>query len=168
MSAKFIFTDTTNGASGSCVSSAASGTLKNGSALPGSDAGSLSAVSVGRCAGPGGPQYGLHPAGLPWHVNLSSYNATASVVRGTISHIRITELGTANCAFVLDGTSATGSDGEVPFRYTDSTGQLTLTTGGNLHFYDVSNSCLGTFKDGDTAVLSATYTMTPKQAITSP
>ena len=29
------------------------------------------------------------------------------------------------------------------FRYTDSTGQLTvLATGGNLHIYDVSSGCL--------------------------
>jgi hypothetical protein len=166
-SAKFIFTDTTNGDVGSCASSAARGTLKSGSALPGSHAGSLSAVSVGHCASPGGPQFTLHPAGLPWQVNFSSYNATAGVVRGTISHIRITALGTADCAFVLDGTSATGSDGEVPFRYTDSAGQLTLTTGDNLHFYNVSK-CLGIVNTGDAATLSATFTVSPKQAITSP
>jgi hypothetical protein len=42
-----------------------------------------------------------------------------------------------------------------------------LTTGGNLHFYD-DTGCLGIFDSGDPATLSATYTVTPKQAITSP
>jgi hypothetical protein len=43
-----------------------------------------------------------------------------------------------------------------------------LTTGGNLHYYDASPGCLGLVNDGDTAALSITYTVTPKQAITSP
>ncbi len=132
------------------VSSTASGTLKSGSGLPGSQAGSLSAVSFVHCSGAGGPNFALHPAGLPWHVNFSSYNAAKGVARGTISHIRIPE-SASGCSFLIDGTSATGSDGEVMFRYSDSTGQLTvLATGGNLHFYDVSDGCLGLFNDGDT------------------
>jgi hypothetical protein len=70
---------------------------------------------------------------------------------------------------VIDGASATAADGRVAFRYTDSTGQLKLLTGSsNLHYYDVSNGCLGIVKDRDPATLSATYTVTPKQAITSP
>jgi hypothetical protein len=70
---------------------------------------------------------------------------------------------------VIDGTGATADDGLVAFRYTDSTGQLTvLTTGGNLHFSGVTSGCLGIVKDGDPATLSVTYTVTPEQAITSP
>lgn len=70
---------------------------------------------------------------------------------------------------MIDGTSATADDGRVAFRCTDSTGQLKLLThGGNLHYYHVSNGCLGIVKDRDPATLSATYTVTPKQAITSP
>ena len=145
-STQFTFTDTTTGTVTPCVSSTASGTLRSGSGLSGADAGSLSAVSLGRCVGPlGGPIFIPKAGGLPWHVNLSWYNAAKGVVRGTVSHIRIT------------------------FRYTDSTGRLTvLTTFGNLHFYDVSDGCLGLFHDGDPATLSATYTVSPKQAITSP
>ena len=150
-----------------CVSSTASGTLKSGSGLPGSHAGSLSAVSFVNCSNAGGQRFALHPTGLPWHVNFSFYNAAEGVVRGTISHIHLTVSG--GCTAMIDGTSATGSNGKVTFRYTGSTGRLTvLTTGGNLHFYDVGPGCLGDFKDGDPATLSATYTVTPKQAITSP
>jgi hypothetical protein len=167
-SGRFTFLDTTNGTVGVCASSTASGTLKIGGGLPGSHAGSLPAVSFVHCSSPAGPNFALHPAGLPWHVNFSSYNAAKGVVRGTISHIRIPELSNG-CSFLIDGTGTTASDGEVRFTYTDSTGRLTvLATGGNLHFYHVSAGCLGLFNDGDTAALSATYAVTPKQAITSP
>lgn len=55
------------------------------------------------------------------------------------------------------------------FKYTDSTGQLTvLSTGGDLRFYHVSAGCLGLVNAGDPAALSVTYTVAAKQAITSP
>ena len=165
----FTFTDTTTGTATPCVSSTASGTLRSGSDLSGADAGSLSAVSLGRCVGPlGGPIFIPKAGGLPWHVNLSSYNAAKGVVWGTVSHIRITMSSAQGCGMAIDGTSV-GSLGRVTFRYADSTGRLTvLTTFGDLHFYDVSDGCLGLFHDGDPATLSATYTVSPKQAITSP
>jgi hypothetical protein len=69
---------------------------------------------------------------------------------------------------VIDGTSATASNGRVKFRHTDSTGRLkTLTVGGNLHFYNVSG-CAGLFNTGDPVTISANFAVTPKQAITSP
>jgi hypothetical protein len=167
MSTRFTFTDTTTGNVTVCRSSAASGTLKSGSGLPGSHAGSLSAVSILTCSGPAGPRYTLKPGGLPWHVNFSSYSAANGVAQGTVSHVHIALSGTG-CTATIDGTGATADDGQVTFKYTDSTGQLkVLTTGGNLHFYDVTG-CLGIFDSGDQATLSATYTVTPKQAITSP
>ena len=170
MSGRFIFTDTKTGTVYECISSTASGRLKSGSGLPGSHAGSLSAVSFSHCTAPGGPMYTLQPGGLPWHVNFAFYNAANRVVRGTISHLQIITGSAVGCTFVIDGTGATADDGQVTFRYTDSTGQLTaLTTGGNLHIYDVSSGCLGLSDDGDPATLSAnTFIVTPEQAITSP
>jgi hypothetical protein len=159
--------DTTTGTLLTCVRSAASGTVKSGSGLPGSHAGSLSAVRFPICnAGP--VPMTVQAGGLPWHVNLSSYNAATGVVTGAISHLQITE--TANgCSFAVDGTSGTAGDGWVPFTYTDSTGQLTvLATGGNLHTWNVSAGCLGLVNTGDRARLGGTFTVSPKQAITSP
>jgi hypothetical protein len=166
-SGQFTATDTTTGTLLQCRSSSAGGTLKSGSGLPGADAGSLSAVGVTSCGGPGS-DFRVQAGGLPWHVNLSSYNAATGVARGTIGHIRITGSGDG-CTFVIDGTSGTSSDGRVTFRYTDSTGQFKLlATGSNLHWYDVSSGCLGLVDSGDPATLSATYAVTPEQAITSP
>jgi hypothetical protein len=167
MSGRFIFTDTKTGTVFYCVSSAASGRLKSGSGLPGFHAGSLSAVGFGQCVAPGGPQYHMQPGGLPWHVSISLYNAAEGVARGTLSHLHLTMSGNT-CSGMIDGTSATADDGQVTYKYTDSTGQLRLTTGGNLHFYDVGGGCLGLASDGDPATLSVTYAVTPKQAITSP
>jgi hypothetical protein len=56
----------------------------------------------------------------------------------------------------------------VKFSYTDGTGRLTtLTTGGNLHFYNVTG-CAGLFNDNDPLTISGTFPLSPKQAITSP
>jgi hypothetical protein len=167
-SSRFTLKDTKTGAALPCASATSSGTLKRGSGLPGSHAGSLSAVGFTDCLGPGyrDIRFTLQATDLPWHLNLSSYDAAAGVVTGTVSHIQLTLSGT--CSAVIDGTSGTASDGRVRFTYTDSTGRLTvLATTGNLHFWNVS-ACLGLFNDGDRATLGGAFTVSPKQAITSP
>jgi hypothetical protein len=170
---KLVLKDTATGTVITCVAltgfpSIVRGRLKSGSGLPGSQAGSLRTASFGRCTGPDGPVFTAQAGGMPWPVNLSFYNAARGVVRGTIRHLHLT-LGGQGCDAMIDGTGATADDGQVAFRYTDSTGQLTvLTSGGNLHIYDVSSGCLGLVNDGDPATLNVTYTVTPEQAITSP
>lgn len=176
MSGKLAVADTATGSTITCLSSTASGTFRSGSGLPGADAGSLSAVSFTTCAYPVSNTllviFFLHPGGLPWQVNLSSYNAAKGVVSGTVSHVAVPLSDSASsggCHAKVGGTSASAGDGQVAFRYTNSTGKLSvLTTGGNLHLYGVSRGCLGIFHDGDPVTISATYTLSPKQAITSP
>jgi hypothetical protein len=156
-----------------CNSLSARGTLKTGGGLSGSHAGSISAVGFHTCTSPLGrfraPWADLiwvpRATGLPWHVNFSSYDRGA--VRGTISHMRI-QVATNACTAVIDGTSGTAADGTVRFRYNDGTGRLTvLTTGGNLHAFSVSG-CAGIFNNADPVTISATFTLSPKQTITSP
>ena len=167
-SGRFTFIDHTTGTTTACRAATASGTLKHGSGLPGSRAGSLSGVSIGRCSGAGGPQYTLQPTDLPWRVNLSSYDAATGVLTGTVSHLQIMVKGNG-CTAAIDGTSGTASDGQVRFTYTDSTGRLrVLATRGNLHFWNVSAGCLGLLNSGDRAALSVIFTVSPEQAITSP
>lgn len=162
------FKDTATGNTFTCTSMTASGTLKSGSALPGANAGSVPAVGFTNCTSPFGlvhTVFTLRATGLPWHVNLLSYSG--GVVTGNVSHMRITVFN-PGCSAVIDGTAAAANDGSVKFRYTDRAGALSvLTTGGNLHFYDVSG-CAGLFNSGDRATLGATFTLTPKQTITSP
>lgn len=80
-SGQITITDRTTGTLFTCVRSTASGTVKSGSGLPGSHAGSLSAVRFPTCeAGP--LPMTVQAGGLPWHVNLSAYNAATGVARG--------------------------------------------------------------------------------------
>lgn len=159
------FRDTKTGSNQTCDSMTASATLKSGSGLPGSGAGSIPAFTFNHCTGPLGETLSLTATDLPWHLNLSS--DTGGVVTGSISHMQI-KLMFPGCTAVIDGTSATASDGHVKFHYSDSTGHLTtLTTGGNLHFYNV-RGCAGLFNTGDPMTISANFAVSPKQAITSP
>ena len=166
-SGKFILTDTTTAQAPTCQSSALSGTLKSGSGLPGTGIGSITTAGFTNCTSPLGFRFTLQARDLPWHLNFSSYNATAGVVTGSISHLQM-KLTFPSCTAVIDGTSGTASDGIVKVRYTNSTGVLrTRTTGGTLHFYNV-RGCAGLVNTGDSATISATYTLSPKQTITSP
>jgi hypothetical protein len=159
------FKNTKTGTIFTCSSVAVSGTLKSGSGLSGSGAGSISAVTFPHCTGPLGVTFGLTPKDLPWHLNLAAYSG--GVAMGSISHMQI-QLAGSGCATLISGTSATASNGHVKFSYTDGTGRLTtLTTGGNLHFYNVTG-CAGLFNDNDPLTISGTFPLSPKQAITSP
>jgi hypothetical protein len=162
---KASFTDTKTRSKQTCDSMFLRATLKHGSGLSGSRAGSISAFSFNHCTGPLGITLSLTATDLPWHLNLSADND--GVVSGSISHMQI-KLAAPSCSAVIDGTSPTASDGRIKFSYSNATGHLkTLTTGGNLHFYHV-RGCAGLFITGDPMTISANFTLTPKQAITSP
>jgi hypothetical protein len=164
-SGRFVLTDTTTGEAPTCRSSALTGTLVGGSGLPG--IGSITTVGITHCSSPLGFGFTLQARDLPWRLNLSSYSATTGVVAGSLGHIQL-KLSLPSCTAVIDGTSGTASDGIVKFRYTNGTGVLrTRTAGGNLHFYNV-RGCAGVVNTGDSATISATYTVSPRQTITSP
>jgi hypothetical protein len=164
----FALRDTITGTVLSCGSSRMSGRLTAGSGLPGAGIGSITAVAY-RCPAPTGGAM-VTPRGLPWRLNLTSYKAAAGVVRGTVSGFKLTVFiyPDLSCHPVINGTSGSASDGVVTFTYIDKTGMMTISpAGGNLHWYHVQH-CLNLVKTGDPATFSATYTVSPKQAITSP
>jgi hypothetical protein len=161
----FTVKDIPTGSTLICASSALSGTLKRGSGHPGTGIGSITTVSIRECGNLG--MFTLTPGDLPWRLNLTSYNATTRTVTGSISHVHVNVSG-EQCSAVVDGTSGTAGNGIVKFTYADSTAKLkVLTTGGNLHFHNV-NGCAGLVRNGDPATLSTKFTVSPKQAITSP
>ena len=150
-----------------CTSSHLSGTLKHGGGLSGTGIGSVTSGSFTHCNGPLGLPFTLTASGLPWHVNLTSYNATTGVAAGNLSHAQL-KLAGSNCRAVIDGTSGTARDGIIRFTYTTSTATLTVLPGrGNLHFYNLSG-CAGLFTAGDPASFSGKISVSPKQTITSP
>jgi hypothetical protein len=166
---KTTLKDTTTGVAVLCQSSQLPGMLTAGSGLPGAGIGSITGAAYS-CPTPS-MRISLTPHGLPWRLNLISYNAAAGVARGTVRGLKLTFsiLENPSCSFVVNGTSGAAADGVVAVSYSDPAGPLRiLRTGGNLHFYHVRKGCLGLVGDGDPATLSATYAVTPAQAITSP
>jgi hypothetical protein len=145
----------------SCKSSDMSGTLRSGRGLAGTGIGSVGTASY-RCLTPVGTPR-LTPGGLPWRLNLASYDAGTGVSRGTISGVRLV-LSYTDCTAVVSGASAT-TGGRVPVSYANKTGTLKLLSGGTLHWYRV-HGCAGLLGDGDPASLTASYALTPKQVIT--
>jgi hypothetical protein len=167
-SGKVTLKDIPTGDTNSCESSRMSGTLKAGSGLSGTGIGSFTTAVYSLCQA--GPFPGKVTAGgLPWRLNLTSYNRSTGVAQGTISHLQINFVPSAfQCTAAVKATSGTTPDGVAPVSYTSRTGVLKiLTTGGDLHWYHVHN-CVGIIRDGDAATVSASYTISPGQVITSP
>jgi len=157
--------DTTTAAQIACRSGNLTGTLKPGSGLTGTSAGSITRAAISPCFGPGPLNWTITLLDLPWHINLLSYDRSTGLVHGTISHMEIRVKGSA-CRFVIDGTSGGASDGKVRFAYSDST-HLMKTSGGNLHIFNVTG-CAGLAASGDPVSLTAGFTLAPAQTITSP
>lgn len=155
--------DTNTGATVTCSSSAASGSLKSGSGLS-NPIGSITTITFSNCTGPLGIRFVASVTG-PFPLNANSYSS--GVTSGTITHIHGTVSGTG-CSATIDGTSATADNGTVNATFTNSTSVLkTLTTGSTLHIYNVSG-CFGLLNNGDGATFSGSYTITPHQTVTSP
>ena len=168
MAGKTTLTDTPTGATSSCQSSRMSGTLKQGSGLPGAGIGSLATAVYSLCQA--GPFPGkLTARGLPWQLNLTSYDRSTGVARGTISHFQINFAPSfIQCTAAVKATGSTTPDGVAPVSYASKTGTVKiLTTGSNLHWNHV-HQCAGIINNGDAATISASYTISPPQVITSP
>jgi len=166
MAGKTTLKDTTTDSELLCNSARMSGTLKGGIRLPGTGIGSITTATF-HCPSPIVPPIRLTARGLPWHLNMVSYNTSTNVGRGTISHLELMLTG-PSCSAVVNGTSGTTADGVAAVSYANMPGKLTIhTAGGNLHWYHVSG-CAGLLGDGDPATLSAAYTVSPKQEIISP
>jgi hypothetical protein len=157
--------DTGTGTTLKCTSSSAKGSVKSGSGLSGTGLGSITSLTFSSCTGPLGLTFTVTSSAFPWHLNASSYSS--GVTSGTLSGIHA-KLSGPSCSATVDGTSSTADNGTADATYTNSSGALkVLTTGGNLHIYGVSG-CAGLIKSGDGSTFSGTYTVSPKQTITSP
>jgi len=159
--------DTNTGTVLTCTSSSSSGTLKSGHGISGTNLGSISKLSFSGCTGPLGLTFTVTNSHFPWTLSGTAFNATSGVTTGFISGIHSKLSGPA-CTALVDGTGATANNGKVKVTYTNGTGKLkVLTTGGNLHVYNVVG-CAGLIHSGDATTFSGTYTVSPKQKITSP
>jgi hypothetical protein len=162
------FTLESAGGSLHCASSTVKAKLKSGKGLAGANAGTVTSASVTGCA-LFGYKVTISAGHLPWHLNLVSYNAAKGVTTVTLTGIHIAvAVPKFGCTAVIDGTAKAADNGMLQGTYANKTGKLTtLTTGGKLHLYNVKN-CDGVVSNGASVAISATYTVTPKQKITSP
>jgi len=165
----FTFVDVTRNLSLPCKASTAKARLKSGRRLSGVNAGTITATSASGCS-VFGFTINIKAGHLPWHLNLVSYNAAKGVTTGTLTGIHINfAVPAISCSAVVDGTKATANNGSVVVTYTNKTAKLAiLKAGTKLHLFNVSKGCMGLVKNGDLIALVATYSVTPKQKITSP
>lgn len=157
--------DTKTGSIITCAASRLSGMLKTGSGMSGTGIGSIPAGTFTNCTSPLGVVFTFTATDLPWRINVVSYHAATHAVTGNFSHVQVGG-SSPGCSFVIDGTSGTASDGIVRFAYHESTDRLKIT-GGNLHIYAVQG-CFGLVDTGDPVTVTATFTVSPGQTITSP
>jgi hypothetical protein len=164
---KTTLTDTATGTVLTCASSHTSVTLPSGSGHAGAGLGSITSQTFTTCTGPLGLTFTVSSNALPWKLNALTYTASSGVTHGSITGIDATLTG-SGCSATVDGTAAGANNGSVKGTYTNSTGKLKVSaTGGTLHIYNVSG-CFGLIANGDASTFVGTYTVSPKQTITSP
>jgi hypothetical protein len=157
-------TDVTAGQSVNCTSSATRGTFKKGSGLSGTGIGTVTSLTVSGCSVLGMNISVTITGTMP--INALSFNSTKKTVSMTLTKIH-GSLSTSGCSATIDGTGAAAHNGKVKATYTDGTGKLkVLAAGGNLHLFNVN--CFGVINSGDSVNFTTTYTLTPKQVLTSP
>ena len=157
-------TDVTAGQSVTCTSSATKGTFKPGSGLSGTGIGTVTSLTVSGCSVLGMSISVTITGQMP--VNAVSFNSAKKTVGMTLTKIH-GSLSASGCSATIDGTGATAHNGKVKATYTDGTGKLKVpAVGGNLHLYNVN--CFGAINNGDSVNFTTTYTLTPRQTITSP
>ena len=157
-------TDVTAGQSVTCTSSNTKGSFKKGSSLSGTGIGTLTSLTLSGCSVLGMSISVTITGTMP--VNALSYNKTKKTVSMSLTKIH-GSLSASGCSATIDGTGAAAHNGMVKATYMDTGAKLkVLTTGGNLHLYNVN--CFGVINSGDSVNFTTTYTLTPKQVITSP
>ena len=161
---KTTLTDTKTHTVLTCASSSSSGTLKKGHGISGAGLGTISKLSFSTCTGPLSLTFTVTNSGFPWKLNGTSF--ASGVTTGTITGIK-SHLSGPGCSANVAGATAT-TTGKVKVTYTNSSGALkVLATGGNLHVFNVQG-CAGLIHSGDPTQFVGTYTVSPKQTITSP
>jgi len=163
-----VLKDTKTGSKVTCSSSSSKGTLKSGHGISGTSLGTVTALTFkSPCVGPLNLPTTVTNSGFPWKLTGTSYNSSTGTTTGFITGIK-SKVSAPPCTATVGGTTAT-STGKVKVTYTNSTGKLkVLSTGGNLHVWNVSGCPSTILNNGDPTVFTGTYTVTPKQKITSP
>ena len=116
----------------------------------------ISSVTWTSCSGPLGITFAVTAQGLPWAVHATSYSA--GVTTGTLTGVQahISGLG---CTADFGGATS-GSTATLDVSYSNATHTLSVS-GGDLHAYNVSGTCLGLINANDPASYTGDYVVTP-------
>jgi hypothetical protein len=175
VSGQVVIKDVPTGSLFECPTSTLKAALKNGSGLPGTNIGSVSAFTfpplkpmAKACMGPLSITFKLTMTHLPMTLNATSYSANTGTTTGMITGIHATVVG-PSCEMVFDGTAASKDNGSLQVSYVNSTHKLTYLPGGNLHEYKVTGcGFLPGFANGHKVTITGAGKLTPAQTITSP
>ena len=106
-SGKVTIADTVTKVSVVCATTAAAGSFKSGTGLPGAGIGSLGSLSLTGCATANGLRFTVTAGALPWSLNAGKYIPAKATSYGTLTGMHLT-LAAAGCSAAIDGTSAAG------------------------------------------------------------
>ena len=163
---KTVVTDQTAGASVTCTSSVAKGSLKKGSGLAGAGLGTVTSLAFKGCTVSGITVSVTITGKMP--LNATAFNKTTKVANMTITKIHGTlSVGAISCSATVDGTGATAHNGMVKATFSNGTDTLkVLAAGGNLHLYNVSSGCsVANVHNGDAVNFTGGYKLSPRQSI---
>jgi hypothetical protein len=152
-----------------CTQTHAAGEFKSGSGLPGTDIGTVSALTFASCKLPNGASFTVTAGDLPWHLNAVKYSSSVKggTTTGTVTGIHA-KISASSCSATIDGTSATAGDGSTLMHYHNSLKKLKVEAqSSTLHAYDVTG-CTGALETGNAVTVTFGYVLSPAQKITSP
>ncbi len=151
-----------------CTLATATVTGTNGTGLSGTGLAHVTTAAWSGCSGPLGLTVSLTAQNLPWNLNAVSYDSATGVTTGTVTNVEAhISIGGVGCTADLRGSSST-TPATLDFRSTNSARTVSFPGTDNLHYYNVSGSCLGLFNSGDQATYTADYVTTSPVTITSP
>jgi len=167
-----VLADGATGTMLSCTSSSGGGGL-NGTSPPTGILGTITTLTLTGCTGPQGQAFTITLDRFPFYLGAKTYNAATGVTHGIIYKAH-GEVSGPGCTATLTGPPDTQGGiraARFKFTYGNSSGKLKLLNDpGWLQITNV-NGCAGLFNSGatpDPASLTGTYTVSPKQTITSP
>lgn len=166
----FAAQDTTTGASVSCSNSDMIVRFRDGTGLSGAGLIMITYGNLDNCTGFGVPVE-IHPRGLPWKMNATSYDAQTGTTTGTLTSDDpagisvVANAASAGCEVAAGGP---GTDkGEIQTTYENATGTL-LFSDANLVITSVGLGCGGLLNVGDPIMLYGRYSVWPVPTITNP
>ena len=166
----FVVQDTTTGASASCSNSDMIVRFRDGTGLSGAGLIMITYGNLDHCTG-FGVSVEIHPRGLPWKMNATSYDALTGTTTGTLTSDDAAGISVVAGADSVGCEVAAGgpgtAKGEIQTTYENTTGKL-IFSDTNLVITSVGPGCGGLLNVGDPIMLYSQYSVSPVPTITNP